>query len=80
MPAYIVCTEWFDNTVIDTHGDFKQKLQYGAQCVKERSYSTAPSTSNAFTHTTVHILTNTHRKRERKSGMRRGERERTRIQ
>ena len=80
MPAYIVCTEWFDNTVIDTHGDFKQKLQYRAQCVKERSYSTAPSTSNAFTHTTVHIHTNTHRQRERKSGMRRRERERTRIQ
>ena len=93
MPAYIVCTDYFDNTVIDTHGDFTQKLQYRAQCVKERSYSTAPLVLNRTEHlySILHtIYTHQHsqkererereRERESKRGMRREERKRTPIQ
>jgi hypothetical protein len=81
MPAYIVRTDYFDNTVIDTHGDFTQKLQYRAQCVKERSYSTAPITSAINMHTMcTPTFTERERERESKRGMRRGEREREREQ
>jgi hypothetical protein len=68
MPAYIVCTDYFDNTVIDTHGDFTQKLQYRAQCVKERSYSTAPLVLNRTEHlySILHtIYTHQHSQKER---------------
>ena len=81
MSAYIVCTEERKRDVNYVPNELKQKLQYRAQCVKERSYSTAPITSAIYMHT-ICTPTFTERERERgsKRGMRRGEREREREQ
>ena len=96
MSSYIVCTEERKRDVNYVPNELKQKLQYRAQCVKERSYSTAPITSAIYMHT-ICTPTFTERERERereqerdekrrkreresKRGMRRGERERTPIQ
>ena len=39
MSAYIVCTDERKRDVNHVRNDLKQKLQYRAQCVKERWYS-----------------------------------------
>ena len=68
MSAYIVCTEERKRDVNYVPNELKQKLQYRVQCVKERSYSTAPITSAINMHT-IYTPTFTerdiHRKRER---------------
>jgi hypothetical protein len=80
MSAYIVCTEERKRDVNYVPNELKQKLQYRAQCVKERSYSTAPITSAIYMHTIcTPTFTERERERESKRGMRRGERERERA-
>ncbi len=80
MPAYIVCTEERKKDVNYDPNELKQKLQYRAQCVKERSYSTAPITSALYMHTIcTSTFTEREKERESKRGMRRGERERERA-
>jgi len=80
MSAYIVCTEERKRDVNYVPNELKQKLQYRAQCVKERSYSTTPITSAINMHN-IYTPTFTERERERESkrGTRRGERERERA-
>ena len=81
MSAYIVCTEERKRDVNYVPNELKQKLQYRAQCVKERSYSTTPITSAIYMHTIcTPTFTERERERESKRGMRRGEREREREQ
>ena len=92
MSAYIVCTEERKRDVNYVPNELKQKLQYRVQCVKERSYSTAPITFAINMHNMcTPTLTEREREQERdekrrkreresKRGMRRGERERTPIQ
>ena len=72
MSASIECTDERKRDVNYARNDLKQQLQYRAQCVKERSYSTAPITSAINMHP-IYVHTNIHRKRER-------EREREREQ
>ena len=92
MSASIECTDERKRDVNYARNDLKQQLQYRAQCVKERSYSTAPITYAINMHT-IYTPTFTEREREQerdekrrkreresKRGMRRGERERTPIQ
>ena len=68
MSASIVCTAERKRDVNYARNDLKQKLQYRAQCVKERSYSTAPITPAINTHTIyTPTLTERERARERES-------------
>ena len=78
MSASIECTDERKRDVNYARNDLKQQLQYRAQCVKERSYSTAPITYAINMHT-IYTPTFTERERESKRGTRRGERERERA-
>ena len=81
MSASIECTDERKRDVNYARNDLKQQLQYRAQCVKERSYSTAPITSAINMHP-IYTPTFTERERERE-GAREGreeEKEREREQ
>ena len=62
MSASIECTDERKRDVNYARNDLKQQLQYRAQCVKERSYSTAPITYAINMHT---IYAHQHLQRER---------------
>ena len=79
MSASIVCTAERKRDVNYARNDLKQKLQYRAQCVKERSYSTAPITSAINMHT-KYMPTFTEREREQERDEKRRKREREREQ
>ncbi len=74
MSAYTVCTDERKRDVNRIRNDLKQKLQYRAQCVKERSYSTAPITSAVYRHT-MYTSIFTEREREQERGEKRRKRE-----
>ena len=76
MSAYTVCTDERKRDVNRIRNDLKQKLQYRAQCVKERSYSTAPITSAVYRHT-IYTSIFTEREREQERGEKRRKRENT---
>ena len=81
MSAYIVCTEERKRDVNYVPNELKQKLQYRVQCVKERSYSTAPITSAINMHpiyTPTFTERDIHRKREREREHERDEKRRKR--
>ncbi len=77
MSAYIVCTEERKRDVNYVPNELKQKLQYRVQCVKERSYSTAPITSAINMH---NMCTPTLTERGRAREGREAEKEREREQ
>ncbi len=80
MSAYIVCTEERKRDVNYVPNELKQKLQYRAQCVKERSYSTTPITSAINMHNiyTPTFTEKREREREREREQERDEKRRKR--
>ena len=65
MSASIVCTAERKRDVNYARNDLKQKLQYRAQCVKERQYSTTPINSCSHARYYMHAVFNSKREREK---------------